>query len=272
MRVPFSNLAFAVVVALPLLAGNGTAAAPLRLAGTGGIIEAMQQIAPSFKAATGDELAVTVGLGSSGALRALADGVLDLVVSAREITPAEAKGKLVARAFARTPLVFITSKRKPNGLKTSDIAPIFATINPKWQDGTPLKIVLRTKLDADTALIEWMIPGAAEAINQARLRPDIPVAATDQDNVNIVQRLNGSFGLAGYGQIIAEKVDARMIAIDGVKPNLDTMANKTYPYEKIFYLVFASDRSVGAEHFLNFLHSAEGRKVLLATGNLAVGE
>ena len=51
----------------------------------------MLQIAPSFKAATGDELQVTVGLGSSGALRALADGALDVVVSARELTPAEEK-------------------------------------------------------------------------------------------------------------------------------------------------------------------------------------
>lgn len=272
MRAPISNLAFAVFLAFPLLAANGAAAAPLRLAGTGGIIEAMQQIAPLFKAATGDELEITVGLGSGGALRALADGALDIVVSARELSPAEAKGNLVVRPFARTPLVFITSNPKPNGLKTSDIASIFEAINPKWQDGTPLKIILRTRLDADTALIERKIPGVAEAIEHARLRPDVPLAATDQDNVNISQRLGGSFSLAGYGQIIAEKCDLRMIAIDGVMPNLDTLADGTYPYIKTFYLVFASERRAGAEQFLKFLRSAEGSKVLLATGNLPVGE
>jgi|SRR5665647_699471 len=272
MRISIPKMAIAVLLAGSLLAANGAAAAPLRLAGTGGIIEAMLQIAPAFKAATGDELQVTVGLGSGGALRALADGAIDVVVSARALTPAEKKNKLVAYPFARTPLVFITSMRKPDGLKPGDIAPIYEAINPKWQDGTPLKIILRTKLDSDTALIEHEIPGVEDAIEAARRRPDVPVAATDQDNVNIVQKLVGSFSLAGYGQIIAEKPDVRMIAINGVMPNLDTMADKTYPYEKMFYLVFASDRSAGAEQFVKFLHSAEGSKVLTATGNLAVSE
>jgi phosphate transport system substrate-binding protein len=272
MRASFSKLAFAVVVAVPLLAANAAAAESLRLAGTGGIIEAMKQIAPSFKAATGNELEITVGLGSGGALRALADGKLDVVVSARALNPDEAKLKLVARPFARTPLVFITSHPKPNGLRSSDIAKIFALADPKWEDGTPLKIILRTRLDSDTALIERDIPAVKEAIEGARRRPDVPVAATDQDNVEFAQRVGGSFSLAGYGQIIAEKCNLRMIAIDGVMPNLGTMTNKTYPYEKMFYLVFASERSAGAEQFLKFLRSAESGKVLLATGNLPVGE
>jgi phosphate transport system substrate-binding protein len=272
MRAPYSNLACAVALAFPLLAGNGVAAAPLRLAGTGGIIEAMLQIAPLFNAATGEKLEVTVGLGSQGALRALADGALDVVVSARALSPEEARGKLVAHQFARTPLAFITSKLEPDGLKTGDIAPIFDATNPKWQDGSPLRIILRTRLDADTALIERAIPGVADAIERARRRPGIVVAATDQDNVGYAQRLEGSFSMAGYGQVIAEKSDLRMIAIDGVMPNLATMADKTYPYEKQFYLVFATDRSAGAEQLLNFLRSTEGRKLLLATGNLPVGE
>ena len=272
MRASFSKLAFSLFLAFPLLTANAATAESLRLAGTGGIIEAMKQIAPSFKAATGNELDIAVGLGSGGALRALADGKLDVVVSARALNPDEAKLKMVAQPFARTPLVFITSHPKPNGLRSSGIARIFASADPKWADGAPLKIILRTRLDTDTALVERDIAGVKQAIEGARRRPDVPVAATDQDNVEFAQRVGGSFSLAGYGQIIAEKCNLRMIAIDGVMPNLDTLANKTYPYEKIFYLVFVSDRSAGAEQFLKFLRSAEGSKVLLATGNLPVGE
>lgn len=272
MRTPTMKTILTALLAIPLLTGHGAAAASLRLAGTGGIIEAMQQIAPQFKATTGIQLEVIVGLGSGGALRALADGKLEVVVAARDITPDEAKRKLISHPFARTPLVFITSKANTSGLNSSDIAPIFEAINPKWEDGTPVKIILRTRLDADTALIEQKIPGVAEAIEHARRRPHVPVAATDQDNVNIAQSLGGSFSVAGYGQIIAEKPNLYMIAINGVMPRLDTMANKTYPFEKIFYLVYASDRSADAEQFLQFLRSTEGSKALLATGNLSVSE
>jgi phosphate transport system substrate-binding protein len=272
MRAAYSNVAIAALLASPLLAGPGTAAETLRLAGTGGIIEAMQQIAPSFKAATGIQLEVIVGLGSSGAMRAIADGKLDVVVAARDSYPDEAKGKIISYPFARTPLVFVTSHPKPNGLRSSALPEIFVSLNPKWEDGTPLKIILRTKVDADTALIERYVPGVAAEIARARQRPDVPVAATDQDNVNLAQRLAGSFSLAGYGQIVAEKCDLRLVAIDAVMPSPATLANGTYPYEKIFYLVFAAEYGSGAWKLLQYLHSDEGRKALLAAGNLPVGE
>lgn len=272
MRAPFLKLAFSAFLAIPLLAGHGAVAAPLRLAGTGGIIEAIKQIAPKFTTATGIQMDVIVGLGTSGAMRAIADGKIDIVASGLPLNPDQAKGPLVSHPFARTPLVFVTSHPKPNGLKTSDLPAIFAAQNPTWQDGTPLKIILRTRVDTDTAIVERIIPGIASAIARARQRPDIPVAATDQDNVNLAQRIEGSFSLAGYGQIVAEKCDLRLVAIDGVAPNLDTLANGTYPYEKTFYLVFARDRNPGAEQFLKFLRSDEGRKALLAAGNLPAGE
>ena len=271
MRTPFSKFAFAFLAGL-LLAANGAAAATLRVAGTGGVLEAIQQVASPFAAATGIELEVITGLGTAGAMRALPDGVIDAVFAAREPNPNEAKVQLVSRSFARTPLVFVTSHRKPNGLKSSDIPAIFASQSPKWEDGTPLKIILRTKVDADTVITGQAIPGLAEAIERARARADVPVAATDQDNVNIAQRLEGSFTFAGYGQIIAEKCDLRLVPIDGVMPSLAALANGTYPYEKKFYLVFAPERSAGAEQLLQFLRSAEGRKILLAIGYLPLGD
>ncbi len=100
MRAPFSKLAFAAFLAFPLLAGNGAAAVTLRLGGTGGVIEAMRQVAPPFAAATGLQLEVIAGLGSSNALRALVDGMLDVVAASREFNPDEAKGPLVSRPFS----------------------------------------------------------------------------------------------------------------------------------------------------------------------------
>ena len=254
------------------MAANGASAETLRLAGTGGIIEAMRQVAPKFKAATGIELEVIVGLGTSGAMRAIADGKIDVVAAGLPLNAEQAKESLVSHPFARTPLVFVTSHPKPNGFKASDIAEIFAAQNPKWEDGTPLKIILRTKVDADTAIVERSMPGMADAIRRARQRPDVPVAATDQDNVNLAQRLGGSFSLAGYGQIVAEICDLRVVSIDGIVPSLKTLEDGTYRYEKKFYLVFARDHNASAEKFLRFLRSEEGRKALLAAGNLPVGE
>ena len=272
MRTSFSTLTFALLLAGPLVAGPGVAAETLRLGGTGGILEAIRQVGPPFAIATGLKLEVNAGLGTAGAMRALADGNLDVVFSARDLDPNEKKAGLIARPIARTPLVFVTSHPDPNGLKSGDLAAIFASQNPKWADGTPLKIILRTKVDADTAIVGGAIPGLAAAIEAARRRTDVPVAATDQDNVTIAQRLAGSLTFAGYGQIVAENCDLRLVPIDGVVPNLNNLANGKYPYEKMFYLVFAQARSAGAEQLLRFLRSEEGRQILRGNGNLPIGE
>ena len=126
MRTSFSKLAMAVGIVVPLLTTNAAKAETLRLAGTGGIIEAMRQVAPQFKAVTGIELQVIVGLGTSGAIRAIVDGKIDVVVAGLPLSPELAEGLLVSHPIARTPLVLITSHPKPNGVKAGDIAAIVA--------------------------------------------------------------------------------------------------------------------------------------------------
>lgn len=272
--VKFSSilrLAAVGLAVLPLMVGGATAAT-LRVAGSGGFLEAINQIAAPFAAATGNKLEVIGGLGTAGAMRALGDGVIDAVFAAREPKEGEAKAKLVAPVFTRTPMVFVTSQAKPNGLRSSDLADVFAAQNPKWDDGTPLRIILRTRVDADTVLVGWAVPGLVAAIERARLRTDIPVAATDQDNVNIAQRLPGSLTIAGYGQIVAEKCDLRFVPIDGVNPSLETLADGSYRLQKPFYLVYAAERSAGAEQLLQFLRSAEAQKILLKLGYLPPAE
>jgi len=231
----------------------------------------MKVVAPFFAAATGIEMDVLPSLGSDGALRAVAEGAIDAAVSARNLTAEEVGGGLEADEFARTALVFVTSKAKPNGWRSVDLARIFKSEITKWQDGTPINIILRTKSDTDTRLMSVIFPGMQEAVEQARTRPDVPVAATDQDNVRLAEELTGSFVQAGLSQIVAEKRKLRLVPIDGVEPSLANLENGTYLFEKPYYLVFKFGNRE-AESLLKFLRSPKGHAVLRETGNLPVSE
>ena len=198
----------------------------------------MKQIASSFAAATGIEMEVLPSLGSNGSLRAVADGVIDVAVSAHKLSPEELSRGLEAVPFARTALVFVTSHSKPNSWRSEDLARIFDSKIRKWNDGTPIKIILRTKVDTDTKIISRIFPGMREAIDQARQRPDLPVASTDQDSAELAEGLTGSFVQAGLSQIVSEKRNLHLVPINGVEPSLENLKNGTYPYEKPFILVF----------------------------------
>ena len=268
----FANFAFAVFFVGPLLAGDGAAAETLRLAGTGGAMPMAERVATGFVVATGIKIEVIPGLGSKGAIAAAADGAIDLAISTRLLTPAEAARDMTAIPFARTALVFITSHPKPNSVNSTALVGIFSSISPKWSDGSPMQIILRTRFDGDSLILDGLFPGMEEAMEAARLRPEIPVAPTDQDNAALAEALPGSFVQAGFSQIVTENRNLRFVPIDGVEPTLENFEAGSYPYEKVFYLVYSANEEAAARRLLAFLRTATGQDILRTTGNVPVVE
>ena len=256
------------VVALVVLAGNLAAAETVRIGGTGAATEMMKAIGEAFTAASEIPVEVIPNLGSSGGIRAAADGVVDIAVSGRALKPDEIAAGLTQIVFTRTPYVFVTSHRAPTGLKSVEIAEIFKSSQARWADGTPIRIILRPRSDSDTALLAELFPGLGAAIEAARLRPDVPVAATDQDNTEIAENIEGSLVGATFTQIKTERRKLRVVTLDGVEPTLENFETGVYPFGKTLYLITSTKKAAKRERFLAFLQSPRGRDLLRATGNL----
>jgi phosphate transport system substrate-binding protein len=247
------------------------AAQPLRLGGTGGGMGMVQRVADAY-AETGTRIEVIPGLGSSGAINAVADGAIELAITSRRLKPAEEERGLKAVLFARTPVVWVTSHPAPPGIRSAEIPGIFAATSPKWPDGSPIRVILRTPSDTDVAIVEGYFPGLAEAFMEARRRPEIPVTATDQDNTAAAEQLAGSFVHSGLSQIVTEKSNLRVLSLDGVRPTLENFESGAYPYEKPFYMVYAADSAEAVARLLEFLRSEPGRTLLRDAGSLPVVE
>jgi phosphate transport system substrate-binding protein len=268
MRVSLSAAVCTAALAGALLTCNQALADDIRVAGTGGAMAMVERLASGFAEATGDKIELVWGLGSKGGIRATADGAVSLAISARPLEPAESALGLMAVPIARTALVFITSHLKPNSIKSAELIEIFKSVNPKWEDGTPIRPILRTKFDGDTILLEKRFPGMSAAFDAARQRPELPITPTDQDNAALAERLAGSFVQAGLSQIVTEKRDLRFVPIDGVEPTLENLESGKYPYEKDFYVVFSPKSKAVAERLLEFARSEKGQGILRETGNL----
>lgn len=258
----------AAVIAAPALADTVPVQA-LRLGGTGGGMGMAQRIAEAY---AGPRIEIVPGLGSSGAINAVADGVIELAIASRQLKPNEVEQGLSAVFFARTPMIWATSHPAPPGIASAEIPGIFESMTPKWADGSPVNIILRVASDTDVAIVEGYFPGLAEAFAAARRRPEVPVAATDQDNAAIAEQLPGSFVHAGLSQIVVEDIDLRIVPLDGVEPTLENLESGAYPYEKPFYLVYAPASADAAAGLLDFLHTPQGQALLRDAGSLPVRE
>jgi phosphate transport system substrate-binding protein len=271
MRASYTKLAF--VLLLAGMAPFGTAAAQtLRAGGTGTAIGMLQQVGAEFTAATGVKVDVVPSLGSSGALRALTDGLLDIAVPARPLKPDETAAGLRQFAVLRTAYVMATSHSNPNGMKSTDIAKIFAAEKPTWSDGTPIRIILRPRSDTDTALLAELFPGMGEALEAARRRAEVPTAATDQDNAALAERTPGSLTGATMTQLKTEHRNLRVVPLDGAEPTLANFESGAYRFEKKLYFVVPRNSAAAAQRFADFLRSPPGVKALRETEILPSAE
>jgi len=109
--------------AAALLTGAKAAMAkerPVLIGGTGASRVDAQAVATEVHGKNPDSAASVInGLGSGGALRALAAGKIDVAISGRELKQKEIDAGLVATPLMRTPFGFFTSYKAPVAL-TSD--------------------------------------------------------------------------------------------------------------------------------------------------------
>jgi phosphate transport system substrate-binding protein len=266
---PWRMLFRAGLIATALLGTfNAAATERLRIGGVGSAMATLPVLFSAFDHSEEIKLEVIPSLGSSGALRAVAEGVLDIAVSGRALNREELVQGLTQSAEFRTPFVLVTSNSRPNGFKSSEIAEIFKSRRTSWADGSLMRIILRPKSDSDTTVLGNMFPGTAAAIEAARQRPDVPVAATDQDNADMAERIPGSLTGSTLSQVKMEQRNLRFLAIDGVEPSLENLESGAYPFAKAIYVVLPAKKNPLAERFIAFLGSPAGWAALRATGNL----
>jgi phosphate transport system substrate-binding protein len=268
---PFRVAHAFLVVALLVLAGQPALASAtnLRIGGTGAGLGLMSSLAEAF-AAEDEALSIEVepSLGSSGGIRALTDGAIDIAVSARPLKPKEAEAPLVATPLSRTPIVIASSHRQAEAIAAGDLASLYANPVARWADGTPLRIILRPASDSDSAFLEGSFDGMAAALAEARKRSEVPVATTDQENLALAIDIEGSLTIASLTQIVSEEAPLVVIPLNGVAPTLANLEAGRYPFYKELVIVVRQDRGAAVDRFISFIASERGRQILRDTGNL----
>lgn len=110
----------------------------------------------------------------------------------------------------------------------------------------------------------------ATALEVARARRDTNIAATDQDNADAAERIEGSLTGSTLTQMITEQRNVRLTPIDGVAPSVATAESGAYPFSKTLYFVLPAMKTPEAERFIAFIRSATGQELLRANGSILI--
>jgi len=268
LRQPLPTGVWLLLSALFAIHPLRAAATELRAGGTGAALGTLSALGRAFAERDPDvSLAVAPSLGSGGSIRALADGALDLAVSARPLRPEEEARGLRAFGYARTPFVFAAAPGSDVSGVTLDWATrIYAGEIVTWPDGAPIRLVTRPRTESDTLTLAALSPAMARALRAARARPGLILATTDQEAADALERIPGAFGTTTLALIRTEGRAVVPLSLDGVAPAPATIADGTYPHYKTFYLVTPLTPRPEVTRFVQFVRSPAGLDVLKAAG------
>ena len=260
-----SFLALILALALPF----PTLAAEIHIGGTGNALGTMKLLARAYnKTHTDNKIVVLESLGSTGGIRAVSNGAIQIGLSARPLKEEQAKLGLRAIEYARAPTVFaVNFKNKRTNITVKEILAIYRGQLTHWEDGTLIRPILRQPGEDNTKQVIQLDPDMKQALQQAEKRPGLPFAVTDQDTANKMERIPGSIGVTTLPLILSEKRALHALALDGIPPTPENIAAGRYPMLKHFYYVLPKQASPATMHFIHFLKSHPGQRILRQNGH-----
>lgn len=260
----------ASVTALALACGTASAET-IKVGGAGSGLALVKALGERFHSEPGHAAVVVMpSLGSSGGIRAVVAGAIDVAVSGRPPKGDEAKSPLDTIRLGRTPVVFVSmANRGPIDIRAADLEPIFALTRTSWPDGRPIKVILRPKDELDLILLDRFRPGLDPLFEKARATRIIPVAQTDQDNLDLAQSVEGSLAVTALAGVLAERRAVTIASFDGVAPSIETLRAGRYPLQRPIYLVVRKDARPTIAAFVRFAVGTEGRALVETLGVLS---
>jgi len=251
-----SRCLYAAVCLLSLLISGAALAETITVGGVGSLSPLLGILGKAYSKNNPDVRIVVIHppLGSSGGMRALAAGKVDIALVGRALKPEEAGH---AKPWLQTPLVVATSGGKTKGLSRVQLADIYAGRKKTWDDGTSIRLVLRGAHESETQSLRSMSPAIDAAVSEALKRSDLPVAENDIEAVKMITQIYGSLGTTSLGLINTESVRLDLVPIDGIKPSIKALDDGSYPWRRIYHLVSRPTPTTATTAFLAYLNSPE---------------
>ncbi len=245
------------------------AAEEIKIGGTGNALGTARLLGDAFSAKSpGFKVLVLNSLGTSGAIKAVPKGAIDIGLSSRALTTDELALGLVAVQYASSPTVFaISAKFKPTDITLQQVADIYSGKLASWPGGAPARPVLRQPGDDNTKQIKALSAAIEAALNTAEQRPGLAYAMTDQEAADKIESIPGAFGITTQALILSEGRALRALSLNGVEPTTKNAASGVYPMAKHFFFITKPLPSPAVQQFIAFVKSPAGSEILEKTGH-----
>lgn len=276
----FKCKSFSAVICLCLLVHGfvfpsaGYAEKQLKIGGVGSSLGTMKLLAAAFeKKHPGVKCTILSSLGTSGSIKAVAKGAIDIGIGGRPMNMEEQKLGLHIINYAATPLVFVTREdNRKTDLSREELIRILTGEMQSWPDGQRIRMILRPATDSESIVLKTVSPEIGKALYSAMAHKVMQVTLTSQECADSAERVPGSLAYSTLTLLKTEKRKLKILSFNGISPDLKTIADGAYPFTERLYLITKGNPSGIIKQFVDFVLSADGGNILKQTGNLVTAK
>jgi len=248
-----------------------TAKTPKKLvmAGSGTNIPITRILAEAFHKTHPDIIMdVPTSIGSTGGIRAAADGAVALGLISRPLKEKEKNLGLTIVDFAKVPLVIGVHQEVPEtDITFAELVAIYKGEKNRWKNGREMVVLTREPGDSSIEVLVKGVPGFREAYDQSQQAKRWNTLLNDADMNKTLAETPNAIGLSDTGAIKAERLRIKPLKVNGVAPSVAAVAKGNYPLFKTLSYAFRQEKlTPEAKQFLDFVRSKQGAALLKANG------
>jgi phosphate transport system substrate-binding protein len=249
---------------------SGFAGEKLVIGGTGDSQSLLRALAEGLeKNLTQGNVDIPDSIGSTGGIKSILAGRIQLARTARPLRAGEIEQGLKALLFAKSPIVFVVhpSVTGIDNLNSRDIIEIYSGRIIDWREvGAPrnrIYAVSREPGDSSLRIIREHLPEFNDITS-----PHAKVIYNTPDTVRTLANHRFTLGYVPLSAI--QGTDLVTMKLDNIYPSPENIESGLYPLVLPYYIVYR-DTPVGlAQAFIDFIFSEDGKRIIESFGAIPV--
>lgn len=230
----------------------------LLLAGSGAMLGLARALGQRWRGeAAGRRFHVAASIGTSGAVRALADGAIDVGLAARPLKANERALGLMQTHLARAAVAFaVHPDVRVTNLSGAQLVDLFEGRTRSWPDGTAVRLLVREPGDSGVRTIAAVRPQLAAAMARAASSGRAEVLYTDQQMGEALHSTPGAIGPVDAAMVAFDGLAARLPMMDGVAVDRASAVAGRWPLLRDLFLLTRADAATTTLDFVQLAGSA----------------
>ncbi|WP_423363195.1 phosphate ABC transporter substrate-binding protein [Mycoplasma sp. P36-A1] len=257
---------FSIALLIVGLTGCSESSIKMEISGSTSVAPLMEKLTSAYTKKTGEGIVLAAD-GSSAGIKAAASKVSDIGMSSRPLAEDELQLGLVDYKIAIDAIgVVVSNENSISNLTVNQLHDIFSGKITNWKElggfDVPIVLVSRESGSGTKSAFEE----TADLIQEDKssivdtLGP-IVVNSTGA----VIENISEKKGAIGYISVDSVDEKIKLIGVNGIVPNEETISNNQYILSRDFHLLYMKENT-DVKQFIEYLKSEDGQKEIRNSG------